>query len=122
MSSGFDGRDSVFEPIATQLIAEWYGWNESSLAALEESQEATLEDMRLGYPQRTIHLANEYSMERKTWNLENHLKVFISKIQFVHDIQNYLQQYGEWSEPNGHSPRYYPVKNDIVSIYRKFFK
>ena len=82
MSSGFDGRDSVFEPIATQLIAEWYGWNESSLAALEESQEAILEDMRLGYPQRTIHLANEYSMERKTWNLENHLKVFISKIQF----------------------------------------
>ena len=30
-----------------------------------------------------------------------------------------FQQYGEWSEPNGHSPRYYPVKNDIVSIYRK---
>ena len=81
MSTGlnFDRRDSVFEPIATQLIAEWHGWNESSLAALEESQEATLEEMRLGYPQRTIHLANEYDMGKKTWNLENHLKVKVSK-------------------------------------------
>ena len=77
--SNVDGRDSIFEPIATQLIAEWYGWNKSSLAALEESQEATLEEMRLGYPQRTIHLANEYNMEMKTWNIENHLKVKVSK-------------------------------------------
>ena len=81
MSTGlnFDRRDSVFEPIATQLIAEWHGWNESSLAALEESQEATLEEMRLGYPQRTIHLANEYNMEMRTWNLENEFKVKVLK-------------------------------------------
>ena len=77
--SSVDERDSIFEPIATLLIAEWFGWNESSLAALEESQEATLEQMRLGYPQRTIHLANEYNMEMKTWNLENQFKVKVLK-------------------------------------------
>ena len=87
LESNVDGRDSVFEPIATQLIAEWYGWNESSLAALEESQEATLEDMRLGYPQRTIHLANEYDMGKRTWNLENHLKVKLSKIRNIRNIK-----------------------------------
>ena len=42
---------SVFESIAINLIAEYYGWNESSLAELHESQDDMLEQMRLGYPQ-----------------------------------------------------------------------
>ena len=42
---------SVFESIAINLIAEYHGWNASSLAELHESQDDTLEQMRLGYPQ-----------------------------------------------------------------------
>ena len=42
---------SVFESIAINLIAEYYGWNASSLAELHESQDDMLEQMRLGYPQ-----------------------------------------------------------------------
>ena len=42
---------SIFESIAINLIAEYYGWNESSLAELHESQDDMLEQMRLGYPQ-----------------------------------------------------------------------
>ena len=83
IGSSEDGLDSVFEPIATQLIADWFGWNESSLATLEESQEVRLEQMRLGYPQRTIHLANEYDMRKKNWNLDTHLKVRVSKIKKI---------------------------------------
>ena len=44
-------NDSIFESIAINLIAEYYGWNESSLAELHESQDDMLEQMRLGYPQ-----------------------------------------------------------------------
>ena len=76
-------------------------------------------------PQRTIHLENEYDMKEKTWNLKNDLKVFNSKFRKIRNSTakiKFFKQYGEWSEPNGHSPRYYPVKNDIVSIYRKFSK
>ena len=42
---------SIFESIAINLIAEYYGWNESSLAELHESHDDMLEQMRLGYPQ-----------------------------------------------------------------------
>ena len=44
-------NDSIFESIAINLIAEYYGWNESSLAELHESHDDMLEQMRLGYPQ-----------------------------------------------------------------------
>ena len=35
------------------------------------------------YPQRTIHLENEYDMKEKTWNLKNDLKVSNSKFRKV---------------------------------------
>ena len=44
-------NDSIFESIAINLIAEYYGWNESSLAESHESHDNMLEQMRLGYPQ-----------------------------------------------------------------------
>ena len=46
-----ESKDSIFESIAINLIAKHYGWNESSLAELHESQEDTLEEMRRDYPQ-----------------------------------------------------------------------
>ena len=73
-----DELDSIFEPVALNLIAEYYGWNKSTLADLDESEETAWKQMRLGYPQRTIHLANKYNMKKKNWNLKNNLKVEIS--------------------------------------------
>ena len=64
--------ESKFEPIAIKLIDELYGFNES-----DEFNEDYAVQMRLGYPQRIIHLSNEYDSEKKIWNLENTIKVMI---------------------------------------------
>lgn len=62
MLSNMDDLQSIFEPIAIKLIDEFYG---------------TMKDLKMGFLERTLHLANEYKTEKKKWDLENNLEVLI---------------------------------------------
>ena len=58
LSSNEDDLQSIFEPIAIKLVDEFFGEEKS-------------------YPERTLHLANEYNIEKKKWDLENNLEVLL---------------------------------------------
>ena len=62
MSSNEDDLQSIFEPIAIKLIDEFFGFRE---------------EFKTSFTERTLHLANEYKIEKKKWDLENNLEVLL---------------------------------------------
>ena len=62
MSSNEDDLQSIFEPIAIKLIDEFFGLSK---------------ELKMSYPERTLHLANKYKIEKKKWDLENNLEVLL---------------------------------------------
>ena len=61
LSSNEDDLQSIFEPIAIKLIDEFFGFKE----------------LKSSFTERTLHLANEYKIEKKKWDLENNLEVLL---------------------------------------------
>ena len=72
LSSNEDDLQSIFEPIAIKLIDEFFG------------EENSYPD---SYPVRTLHLANEYNIEKKKWDLENNLEVLAIPYCFLLDYK-----------------------------------
>ena len=68
MSSNDDDLQSIFEPIAIKLVDEFFGEEKS-------------------YSERTFHLANEYNIEKKKWDLENNLEVLAIPYCFLLDYK-----------------------------------
>ena len=62
MLSNEDDLQSIVEPIAIKLIDEFFGFTKESKSSFTE---------------RTLHLANEYKIEKKKWDLENNLEVLL---------------------------------------------
>ena len=106
---------SIFESTAIKLIDEYFGFDDLDFE-LGDHRRETIEQTRLGYPQRTLHLSNEYDMVKKKWDLENTLKVMVYGCK---QCKTCVKHYGGWSALNG--SRLYPMLNDLISIYRKFF-
>ena len=106
---------SIFESTAIKLIDEYFGFHDLDYE-LGDHRRETIEQIRLGYPQRTLHLSNEYDMDKKKWDLENSLKVMVFDCK---QCKTCVKHYGGWSALNG--SRLYPMLNDLISIYRKFF-
>ena len=99
-SGELENLESVVEPIAIKLIDDFHSSGDEF-----DVPEVKFKYWRKSYTTRTIHLANEFDMTKKVWDLENNLQ---------------LLNNGAWSVPNYHSSRWYPDMNDIVSIYCKF--
>ena len=67
---------SIFESTAIKLIDEYFGFHDLDYE-LGDHRRQMIEQTRLGYPQRTLHLSNKYDMDKKKWDLENTLKVMV---------------------------------------------
>ena len=79
-NTGFSDLSSPLEPIVINLIDDFYGsifgWNDSKITESSDFDE-TKAYWRKSYSSRTVHLANQYDMSMKEWNLDNHLQVII---------------------------------------------
>ena len=77
-NTGLSDLSSPLEPIVINLIDDFdgsiFGWNDSKITESDDFDK-TKAYWRKSYSSRTVHLANQYDMLTKEWNIDNHLQV-----------------------------------------------
>ena len=74
MSSNEDDLQSIFEPIAIKLIDEFFGLSK---------------ELKMSYPERTLHLANEYKIEKKKMGFRKQPRGIASLYDMAYSRRNW---------------------------------